>query len=338
MALRLMEVFIPEDKSEAVRDIMSSEEAIFSWEDDIAKSGLHAKILLPAERTEAILDKLEKHCGDSENFRVVLLAVEATLPRESEEKTKDEQSKESPQRISREELYADIAENAQFTPIFFAMVVLSAIVAAVGLMRDNVAMIIGAMVIAPLLGPNVGLALATTLGDVELGLRALKTNILGIATALALAIAAGLLFHIDPGLTEIASRTQVALSDVVLALASGSAGVLAFTSGASATLIGVMVAVALLPPLIVIGLLLGSGYFAAAGGALLLLTTNVICINLAAVVTFWVQGVKPQNWWEKGKAGKATKIAIAIWSFLLLILVLIILYTQGSNIFHIPGA
>jgi uncharacterized hydrophobic protein (TIGR00341 family) len=329
-----MEVFIPGEHRDAVREVMSSDKAVFSWEDDISESGFYAKILLKAEQTESILDELEKRCSNTEKFRVVLLPVEATLPREEDANQSTEPKINQPMRISREELYNDIVDNSKFTPIYAAMVVLSAIVAAVGLLRNNTAMIIGAMVIAPLLGPNVGLALATTLGDLKLGLQALKTNILGIIIALTLAVVAGILFPIDPGLTEIASRTQVAISDVVLALASGTAGVLAFTSGASGTLIGVMVAVALLPPLIVIGLLLGSSYFNAAAGATLLLTTNVICINLAAVVTFWIQGVKPKNWWEKGKASKATKTAILIWSGLLLLLITIILYSQYTGLFQ----
>ncbi|GEM_PF-860880 len=76
------------------------------------------------------------------------------------------------------------------------------------------------------------------------------------------------------------------LDDIAIALASGSAGVLAFTTRASSILIGVMVAVALLPPLVAFGLLLGAGHELLAFGALLLLFVNIICINLAGVVTF----------------------------------------------------
>ncbi|MGA8863522.1 MAG: TIGR00341 family protein [Gallionella sp.] len=134
----------------------------------------------------------------------------------------------------------------------------------------------------------------------------------------------------DPTLSQLASRTQVGLSDVVLALAAGCAGALAFTTGVSAILVGVMVAVALLPPMVTFGLLLGGGQLTLAMGALSLLLANLICLNLAGVVTFMVQGIRPATWWEKDRAKKATRIAIALWATLLVLLVgLILLLRKG---------
>jgi uncharacterized hydrophobic protein (TIGR00341 family) len=210
------------------------------------------------------------------------------------------------------------------------MVLLSAIVAAVGLLQDNVAIVIGAMVIAPLLGPNVALSLATTLGDFDLGFNALKTGSFGVVMALVLSIIIGYFFSVDPGIPQIASRINVGLSDIILALASGIAGVLAFTSGASISLIGVMVAVALMPPLITLGLLVGSGNMPEAVGALLLLVTNIICVNLAGVMTFLAQGIRPRKWWEASKAKKAARVAITLWSVLLAILVAVILISRNN--------
>ena len=90
-----------------------------------------------------------------------------------------------------------------------------------------------------------------------------------------------------------------------------------------------MVAVAILPPFAVFGLLLASGEFSAAGGALLLVATNVICVNLSGVVTFWLQGLKPRSWWDAEKARRSTKIALILWGALLaLLIVLVILSNQ----------
>jgi uncharacterized hydrophobic protein (TIGR00341 family) len=163
-------------------------------------------------------------------------------------------------------LYEDIKAAARCSRVFLIMVVLSTIVAAVGLYYNSVAIIIGAMVIAPLLGPNVALALATALGDLALLRHALLTALAGIATAMVLSVFIGVLLNVDPATPEIASRNAVGLGDIAVALASGAAGALAFTTGASATLIGVMVAVALLPPLVTFGLLLGGGHAALAMG------------------------------------------------------------------------
>jgi uncharacterized hydrophobic protein (TIGR00341 family) len=221
-----------------------------------------------------------------------------------------------------------MADSSRITKVFIIMVALSSIVAAIGLLRSNVAVIIGAMVIAPLIGPNMALSLATTLGDIGLTRNALKTSIAGILTALILSILIGFVFTINPAAPEMASRTVVGIGDIVLALSAGSAGALAFTTGLPTILIGVIIAVSLLPPLVSCGMLFGAGYWDSAFNAMILLIINVICINLAGVLTFLLQGIKPVTWWEADKAKKATRRAIVIWVSLLLILLIIIILSQ----------
>jgi uncharacterized hydrophobic protein (TIGR00341 family) len=340
MPLRLLEVSLPESDAKDVRELIAEDSIYGFWREKSSEDHSLVKILLSVEQTERVLDVLEHQYSGLEGFRVVVLPVEATIPRIEEKKTepkkvddqKTEQAAKEKMRISREELHSDIVDSTKLNSIYVAMVILSAVVAAVGLLQDSVAIIIGAMVIAPLLGPNVGLALATTLGDKDLGWNVLKTNAVGVSIALAFAFVIGMVFPIDPQIGEIQARTYVALPDIAVALASGVAGVLAFTSGASMALIGVMVAVALMPPLIVLGLLLGSGHTTLALGAFFLLTTNIICVNLAGVTTFWVQGVRPRSWWEATGARKATRLAVLVWSLLLIILILVILYTQRQDV------
>jgi uncharacterized hydrophobic protein (TIGR00341 family) len=198
-------------------------------------------------------------------------------------------------------------------------------------LRDNVAIIIGAMVIAPLLGPNVGLSLATALADATLARKALKTNISGILVVLAVSLVLGLGITFDPTMPEIVSRTAVGIGDIILALASGTAGTLAFTGGLpSTTLVGVMVAVALLPPPVTFGLLVGVGQETMAMGALLLFLTNFICVNLSGVATFLVQGIRPLTWWEAARAQKAARKALILWILLLSAFVFTIVLCQRT--------
>jgi len=68
-------------------------------------------------------------------------------------------------------------------------------------------------------------------------------------------------------------------------------------------------------------MLIGAGHYQAGLGALALLATNIICVNLAAVLTFVLQGVRPRTWWEADKARRATRRATIIWASLLAILV-----------------
>jgi uncharacterized hydrophobic protein (TIGR00341 family) len=328
MALRLLEIVVPEEATGEVLTIVEEAKVTNFWLTCSCENRSILKMILTAEKTESMLDTFEKKYGHLEDFHMILLPIEASYPstKEIEEKTAESKEEEEgkkkrePLRVSRQELYHDVFDSSKLTNTYMIMIVLSAVVAAIGLVKDNVAVIIGAMVIAPLLGPNVALSFATTIGDAELGRSALKTNITGILIAFAVSLILGFFLVIDSSTGEIASRTVVSYGDMALALASGVAAALSITTGAPAVLIGVMVAVALMPPLATFGLLLGSGNVNLAIGALELVAVNMICINLAGVVTFLVQGVRPLNWWEASKAKKATRYAIIIWVSLLIIL------------------
>jgi uncharacterized hydrophobic protein (TIGR00341 family) len=326
MALRLIEMVLQEKDSQQVRQLLKDQPLLEHHEINLPDGEVLVRILLDAEHSEAVLDLLEQHYAGKRGCRVVVLPVEAILPRAEPEPAAAPAPEEKPaERISRQELYEDINNAARCTRVYLAMMVLSTIVATIGLNHNSVTIVIGAMVIAPLLGPNVALALGTTLGDLPLLRRALVTGLAGIAAATVFSVIIGVLLNVNPALSEIASRTRVGLGDVVLALASGCAGALAFTTGVSATLIGVMVAVALLPPLVTFGLLLGGGHPALAWGALSLFLLNLICLNLAGVATFLVQDIRPATWWEKERAARAARIAIALWVGLLAALGVIIL-------------
>lgn len=331
MALRVMQIFIPEDSGELPDALLEDREVLGQWHDSLrGQSVLH--LLVPAEETEPIMDEFESHFAGVEGFHVVLFPVEAVLPRPKVREdgkqetgaTEEDENANNSERISREELYTNVTEEIGVSRTFVAMTVLSAVVAAVGLMRDDVAVIIGAMVLAPLLGPNVAMGLATTLGDTQLWRRALYTNVVGIASAFLFSVLVGAIFSLDPEIPAIAARTRVGVGDILLALAAGAAGTLAFTRGLSGAVIGVMVAVALVPPLVTSGILLGDGHAWLALRALVLTGANVVCINLAGIVTFLIQGVRPRSWWEAERAKSATQKAMAIWTLLLLLLLAIL--------------
>jgi len=334
----MMEIYLSGGGGERIMELLGDIPMLGVWERTTSDDHTMVRILLQVEKTEAVLDELEKRFGAREGFRVVLLPVEATIPRpeEPEKPPEDEQppEKEKPKirgsRVSREELYSNLSDTAKVSWVYMTFAALSTIVAAIGLIQNNVAVIIGAMVIAPLLRPNVALALATTLGDVDLARRSIKSNLTGFVIALGISILVGFLANVDPTVPEILHRTDVGLGDILLALASGSAGALAFTTGVATSLIGVMVAVALLPPLVTTGLMVGSAHYNLALGSFMLLGVNLICVNLSGVLTFLLQQVRPNTWWEADKARRATRVAIVIWTTLLLLLVLAIVISRGQ--------
>jgi uncharacterized hydrophobic protein (TIGR00341 family) len=328
MPQRLIEIVVPEEARVEVMEILGDRRLSGTWRDTEAENLLF-RAVLPAEDTERVMDILQARFRDVPGFSVTLLPVAAVLPRAGSEiipGTAD--GTRRVYRVSREELYAEAAESIDASPVFIAMTVLSAVVASVGLLGDNLAVVIGAMMIAPLLAPNVTLALGTTLGDLPLIRASLRANLIGVSIALLISVIVGVLFRIDPTVPAIALRTVVGPTDLLLALAAGAAGTLAFTGGLPSAVIGVMVAVALLPPLVNFGLLIGSGHMQPAFGAFLLLTVNVICVNLAGVLTFLAQGVRPASWWEAERARNASRLATVIWAVLLALLALTLLLSK----------
>lgn len=287
------------------------------WQVDTTQGRHWTHVVLRSAQTEPFTEWVIAHAG--EDVRIVWHAVEATQPRIGENNGKAPSNENSTTRIDREELFQYAREAVGVTTAFLIMVLLSTVVAAGGMLRDSVAVVIGAMVIAPLIGPNIALSLGTTLGDTNLLRQAVLVNLAGVALALGLSVVLGAVVEIDPSISELAARTNVHMADVLLALAAGAAGAFAVTRGVPTALVGVMVAVALLPPLVAAGLFLGSGQYALAGSAGLLTVTNVVCVNLAGVSTFLIQGVRPRHWRDFEKAKASTRVAIVLWIALLLI-------------------
>ena len=141
MALRLIEMVLAEQDGEEILELLKEHKMLEHRQIRLSDGEVLIRILLEAEQSEAVLDLLEKRFSGGEGNRVVILAVEATLPRaEPEAAVAPEQlpQEKSPERISREELYEDIKDAAQCSRVYLAMVVLSTIVAAVGLYYNSV--------------------------------------------------------------------------------------------------------------------------------------------------------------------------------------------------------
>ena len=331
MPERVIKIILPKDKAKDAIALLESQEKLTYWQEGLSVKNFVASVLIDSAQSELVMDLFEKKFSKVSGFKLILFPVEASIPRPKDEKKKstsveEKKEKKSKLRISREELYSDIVDGTKLNNVFILMTILSTVVVAIGLLKNNVAVIIGAMVIAPFLGPNVALALSSVIAEKKLGADAMKTLAVGGLIVVLLSAGIGLTINIDTGIIEISSRTSLGFGDIILALASGAAGVLAFTTGASAAVIGVMVAVALLPPLTVFGLLLGAGEYTLAAGALLLFITNVICVNLAGIGTFLFQGVSPRTWYAADKAKKATRKSLVLWVITLALLATIIYF------------
>ncbi len=207
----------------------------------------------------------------------------------ADEKALNEQQKaeETPQEVIRRSIHAHAALNVPY----LLMNGLATIVASYGLLENSVAVIIGAMIIAVLLGPITGIALALVDGDQPLLRRALLAEFSGAALVLALSFIIGKI-HADISLgSEIVGRTSPSILDLIIALAGGAAGAYAtVTPRLSAGLVGVAIATALVPPLCSCGICLAHGLYREGGGAFLLFATNLVAIQSVTSLVFWLSG------------------------------------------------
>jgi hypothetical protein len=136
MALRLIELILPEDQIIYAQDILKDCQALGIWHENLQENKILIRILLPAEKTEEAMDTFEKHFSFVDGFRIMLFPVEASIPRpEPPEEKPLEHVEEQPElqlasnigRISREELYNDVADSAKITKIYLIMVAQRAI-------------------------------------------------------------------------------------------------------------------------------------------------------------------------------------------------------------------
>ncbi|WP_346907800.1 TIGR00341 family protein [uncultured Roseibium sp.] len=301
----------------------------FADRDGVTLAGISAakgpvrtvSFLTTAKAQQPLLDDLQSALQKTEGWQIAITPVDAVVTKEQDEDPDEDEITES-----REALLAEISKNAGITPTSLTLVAISTVVAALGMIENNVAAIIGAMVIAPLLGPLLGSILGVSLGERGLIIQSAKASAVGILLAVAIGGVLGIALPFDVSSKELASRAAVGFDDIALALAAGAAAALSLTAGAASILVGVMVAVALMPPAAAIGLFLGKTAWLMAGDAALLLAVNLAALHLSGQIVFLVRGIKPRTRYRQAKVKQAIRFSLAVSGLLLLALALVIGY------------
>ncbi len=317
MALKMLQVTAPLAAEQSIRKI-SEMEGVISFHKDCDTDGDHAvySLLADSAHRQRLVDDLQNLVKMSPRFRINIFTVDTTIPTAGSTGSVD----------TREELLVKMERGAELDFNYLLLTFLSTLVAIIGLLQDNIAVVVGAMVIAPFLGPNLAFAFATSLGNKELMRQAFLTGTIGVGFAVLVSAAYGYLGDGVPVSQELMSRTSIGMDGVALAVASGVAGVLSLTSGLSMTLVGVMVAVAILPPAATFGYMAGAGEFKLAYGALLMVSVNIVCVNLSGLMVFLAKGIKPRLWFERKMTKPYVVGGIAVWSALLGLMIAAIKY------------
>ncbi|MEM9447964.1 MAG: DUF389 domain-containing protein [Cyanobacteria bacterium P01_E01_bin.6] len=193
-------------------------------------------------------------------------------------------------------LRASLLEDAQLTLNFLVLLTSSCLIATFGLIVDSGPVIIGAMLIAPLMLPLRGFAFAAIEGDLELLRSSSVSIVIGTLLGVALSCLAGLLLGIPEFGSEVLARTQPTLIDLLIALAAGAiSGYAKVRPEIGDALPGTAIAVALMPPLCVVGLTISQGQWGDSGGAFLLYFTNLLGITLACTIVYVLAGYTRNN-------------------------------------------
>ncbi len=208
---------------------------------------------------------------------------------------------------------------------YFLLVILSSTIATMGLITNSAAVIIGAMLLAPLMSPIIGIGMASITGDSNKLRKSVSALFRGAALAIVLSILVTLINRYMPIISlqelpqEVLSRTRPTPLDLGIALAGGIAAAYALTQpNLSAALPGVAIATALMPPLCTVGIGVAVGRWDVAGGAALLFLTNAVTIAFAAVLVFFARGFSGKYSPENGRIPRSLLYS-AVFTLLLLV-------------------
>ncbi len=197
MELQIIKTITDSSYKEKLDELTGKLDIIESWSKlEKTKKRYTLSLLAYAENTQQIIDKIEAICGRMSDTHILVLPVTAAKSPAiiKHEATQPKKAISASIPLSREELHDKVAAGAQLTNVYILLTMISTLAAAIGLLENNVAVLIGAMVIAPLLGPNLAMAFATTLGDRKLIGKSIRANLACILIALTLSAMIGVLW------------------------------------------------------------------------------------------------------------------------------------------------
>ncbi len=255
-------------------------------------------VTIADELVEILTDGLQK-VGVGKvygTYQIIPLEFAAGMQIKSEV---DEKETAKLQRVSREEILEDIKSKARLTTNYITYSILASILAALGLLTDNIIMIIASMIIAPFIGPIIGLSLGVTLDLKELFDESLKSEATGLGISILVGFVITIITPYSHPTNQIMYRAFPTYLDLLFALTAGLAAALSIVSVEVMSIVGVAIAASLVPPAANVGVGLA---FMLKGtseglniviGSFLLLTINILAINTISILLFWSVGIMP---------------------------------------------
>lgn len=297
--MRIIQATVPVGSREAIMEGLQSEGVAFTLADESSGRDFTDIVYVPVEDDDVsqVIEMLREAGVERDGY---IFVHDAHAVVSEQIKSSDEEEGWAGSRLAREELDAKVRELSEDTPDFFVFTVLSSVLATGALLIDSPTVLVGAMVLAPVLGPSIASSVGGILGDQQLLWHGVKMQLAGLTTAVLSATAFGYLARlvimphvVFSPLEQIAEFSNPVMLTFIIAIAAGIAAALALTSGLTSGLIGVAVAAALVPPAAATGLGIAFENPNIAVGAGMVLVVNLLAINLMSAITLRLKHYKP---------------------------------------------
>jgi len=246
-----------------------------------------------------------------------VLDLDVTIPELKEEES--DVTDEIKSRVSVEEIESTLKEGMQLNLNYYIFIIIAAFIAGTGLILNSTAIIIGAMIISPLMGPILGVSYGMISKNYLLVKKGILGQILGILIAIGIGIvlaSLAFLVYSSPSLTyEMQNRNFPTIFDLIVSIGAGLAVGFAITGRIQSSLVGIAIAVSLMPPAVNVGITLIYGNVLLSFGSFILLMSNIIAINLTALMVFKIKKIKilqkAYPFWE-GPEEKPDEVSLGV--------------------------
>lgn len=325
-SMKWIDIRVSKEESNAIEEVVTNLDVPYSRSGVETESGpaVSYSVQLPDEMLDDILTHFSNRIDTRKKVNMLVVhevtaSISPTLQR-MQEKARNLRSPSNPLEAITQRLDKYLRPSLEV----LIMTLLATVVALAGLFLNNVAVIIGGMLISPLVGPINAASVNASLGRIRqlFGVELSLLLLLGTSIIASALVAYAGSHFIPLGFTnEILSRSSVSVLDVVIALVLGVAAGLALVTDLPEALVGVAVAVALVPPAAVSGIGLALGQTSVFVGALLLVLTSLYGLNAGGVMLLMLKGVTPRKYYEKAQARKYGIYALMAFLAILILLV-----------------
>ena len=311
--MKQVQITVPYEKTEAVFDFVVDALGIKTVTKMNTDNAHLLYFRIPDAQVNEAIEKLKSRGVGVEYGFIDILDLKATLPRETEEVSDTKLQRDAT--LAVEEIYENVKKQSKLSFDFIAFSILAAAMAGFGLLQNNTTVIVASMLLSPLMGPMLGVALGYVVRDRALFIKGTRNELISLGLSFTVGIVMAIMFFIGGSasyvgtietqmiagdITEVTRRAGFSLLDIGVALISGPAVAISVTKGDMSSLVGVAISAALMPPavnaalMIMLGAMHASTVVIGIGiGSLMLLAMNIILIDLSAIVMFRIKKLTP---------------------------------------------